>query len=59
MRPIASSRNRLTPTPAGPPISIVRARPLAASSRTAASRAKALSRPTYRALVYRPGMAAF
>ena len=44
------------PTPAGPLRSIARARPWVASSRTAASRAKASSRPTYRALVYRPGM---
>jgi len=46
-----SSRKRLTPTPAVPPRMRVRDRPPAASSSTAASRAKATSRPTNRALV--------
>ena len=49
----------LTPTPAEPPRIVDRARPLATSSRTEASRAKATSRPTNCALVYLPGIAAF
>ena len=58
MRTIASSSSRLTPTPAVPSISTVRVRPWAASSRTAARSANASSRPTNRALVYLPDMAA-
>ncbi len=58
-RAVASSRNRVTPTPAVPPTISDRERPPATSSRTDASRANATSRPTNRALVYLPGMAAF
>ena len=59
MRAVASSKKRLMPTPAGPLTSIALARPWAASSSTAASRPKASSRPTYRALTYRAGMTPF
>jgi hypothetical protein len=51
IRAIASSRKRVTPTPAVPSIRTVRARPCAASSSAPASAVKASSRPTNRALV--------
>ena len=51
IRSIASSRKRVTPTPAVPPSSIVRVTPCAASSSRRARRANASSRPTKRALV--------
>ena len=48
---MASSRKRVTPTPAVPPSSRVRVVPCAASSNLSARRANASSRPTKRALV--------
>ena len=59
IRTVASSRNRVTPTPDVPVTIIVRDRPPAASSRRAARRSNASSRPTNRSLVYWAGMAAF
>ena len=59
IRTVASSRNRVTPTPDVPVTIIVRDRPPAASSRRAARRSNASSRPTNRSLVYLAGMAAF
>ena len=55
---MASSMKRLDPTPAVPSTSRVPASPAVAAWRTAASRAKASSRPTNRALVYLPAMVA-
>ena len=55
MRRMASSMNRLDPTPAVPSISSVAESPAAAERMTVASFANASSRPTKRALVYVAG----